>query len=96
MIKKAAHSFVLTATMTLAACAGNPNSGQAQACRDGLSTAYNELDAAKAEGFDGTVDYTKAASLLAAAKIQSEFEKYPNCIDKVARARAYIRSSKGG
>jgi hypothetical protein len=96
MIKKGNYAFILAVTLSLAACAGNPNSGQAQACESGLSTAYNELDAAEAEGFGGTVDYTKAASLLAAAKIQSEFEKYPNCIDKVARARAYIRSSKGG
>ena len=96
MFKKCKYSLVLAVAMTLAACAGNPNSGQAQACRSGLSAAFDELDAAEAEGFSGSVDYTKAASLLAAAKIQSEFEKYPNCIDKVTRARAYIRSSKGG
>jgi len=96
MLKKGCYAFVLAVTTTLAACAGNSNSNQAQACRNGLSTAYGEVDGAKAEGFDGAADYTKAASLLAAAKIQSEFEKYPNCIDKVARARAYIRSSKGG
>ena len=96
MMKKGSIALALAVTMTLAACAGNSNSSQAQACRDGLDAAYNELDAAKAEGFGGAVDYSKAASLLTAAKIQSEFEKYPNCIDKVARARAYIRSSKGG
>jgi len=49
---------------------------------------------AKAKGFDGTVEYTKAASLLGAAKIQFEFGKYPNCIDKVQRARAYIAKSR--
>jgi len=46
------------------------------------------------EGFGGTVDYTKAASLLGAAKIQEEFGKYPNCVNKVKRARQYIKRSK--
>ena len=96
MLKKFNYLWVLVVATPLVACAGNPDSGQAQACRDGLSVAYDELDAAEAQGFGGGVDYTKAASLLAAAKIQAEFEKYPNCIDKVARARAYIVSSKGG
>ena len=74
----------------MAGCAGNPNSSLASQCRSGLEVAYRELDFAKAKGFDGTVEYSKAVSLLGAAKIQSEFGKYPNCIDKVQRARAYI------
>ncbi len=79
-----------------AGCAGNPNSSQARQCENGLSIAYQELDFAKAKGFDGTVEYSKAAGLLSAAKIQSEFGKYPNCIDKVRRARAYIAKSQAG
>lgn len=87
--------FINIAAMTLmaaavAGCAGNPASSEADACREGLRVAYRELDFAKAKGFDGTVEYTKAAGLLGAAKIQSEFGKYPNCIDKVRRARAFI------
>ena len=78
----------------LLGCAGDPLSSQARRCEDGLAAAYKELDFAKAKGFDGTVDYSKASSLLGAAKIQYEFGKYPNCIDKVNRARAYIRSSQ--
>ena len=77
-----------------AGCAGNPNSSLARQCENGLSVAYKELDYAKTKGFDGTVEYTKAASLLSAAKIQSEFGKYPNCVDKVNRARAYIAKSQ--
>jgi hypothetical protein len=78
----------------LVACAGNPESAIALQCKRGLETAYKELDFAKAKGFGGTVEYTKAASLLTAAKVQYEFGKYPNCIDKVKRARAYIRVSQ--
>lgn len=80
--------------VTIAGCAGNPASSLAQQCHDGLAVANQELDYAKTKGLDGTVEYAKAASLLGAAKIQSEFGKYPNCIDKVRRARAYIRLSK--
>ena len=94
------RTFIAT-TLTLglfvaAGCAGNPNSSIARQCENGLSVAYKELDYAKTKGFDGTVEYTKAASLLSAAKIQSEFGKYPNCVDKVNRARAYIAKSQSG
>lgn len=56
--------------------------------------AYEQLDFAKAKGFSGTVDWTKGASLLSAASIQQEFGKYPNCVDKVRRARYYIEQSQ--
>jgi hypothetical protein len=79
-----------------AGCAENPTSSLATQCENGLSVAYRELDFAKVKGFDGTVEYSKAASLLGAAKIQFEFGKYPNCIDKVQRARAYIAKSRAG
>jgi len=79
----------------LAACPGPPkNSEAADQCDNGLKIAYDELDYAQAKGFSGTVDWTKAASLLSAASIQKEFGKYPNCIDKVQRARYYIEESQ--
>jgi hypothetical protein len=92
------RSLIITGLTLLlvvtAGCAGNPNSSLARQCENGLDVAYKELDFAKANGFGGTVEYSKAASLLGAAKIQSEFGKYPNCIDKVQRARAYIVKSQ--
>ena len=39
---------------------------------------------------------TKAASLLAAAKVQEQFEEYTNCIEKVNRAREHIRQARRG
>ena len=79
----------------LSGCSGPPeNAGVARQCERGLEVAYGELDFAKTKGFGGTVDWTKAASLLSAAKIQEEFGKYPNCVDKVRRARYYIRQSQ--
>lgn len=87
------HALAIVLAL-LSSCAGNPASPLADQCRDGLDTAYAELDYARANRFDGTVEYTKAASLLGAAKIQYQFEKYPNCIDKVKRARVYIERSR--
>ncbi|HUJ88078.1 MAG TPA: hypothetical protein VLX30_14610 [Burkholderiales bacterium] len=92
------RTLVITAsTLLLAAvagCAGNPDSSLAAQCEDGLRVAYRELDFAKASGFEGTVEYSKAAGLLTAAKVQQQFGKYPNCVDKVERARAYIVKSR--
>jgi len=78
----------------LSGCASNPESSLADQCHHGLQRAYDELDYAKTKGLDGTFEYTKAASLLGAAKIQYEFGKYPNCIDKVNRAMTFIQRSK--
>ena len=75
-------------------CVTNPSSRLALQCQDGLKVANKELDFAKAKGFSGTVEYTKAATLLTGAAIQYEFGKYPNCIDKVKRARRFIKNSQ--
>lgn len=79
-----------------AACTGVPkDSASGKQCSRGLSVAHDELTAAEAKGFSGSVEWTKAASLLTAAKVQYEFEHYPNCIEKVERARRYIKSAQG-
>ena len=87
--------LVISLGALLAGCAGAPkNPAQADTCQSGLTKAYHALDLAKSKGFYGTVDYTKAASLLTAAKVQQEFGKYPNCINKVTRAMYYIGESQ--
>ncbi len=63
-------------------------------CSSGLATAKAELEDAKLNGFSSRVAWSKAATLLAAAAIQQQFDKYPNCVNKVARARYYIRRSQ--
>ncbi len=80
----------------LAGCSGGKNLQQAAACRNGIDTAYKEFSTAKSEGFGGAVDMTKAGTLLSAAKIQEQFDKFPNCIDKVKRARFYIAKARTG
>jgi hypothetical protein len=74
--------------------AGDAGRSMASECENGLKLANKELDFAKAKGLGGTVEITKAATLLAGAKIQSEFHKWPNCVDKVRRARAFIAKSR--
>lgn len=85
---------LLLTSLLLVACTGKPGGALANRCSRGVAAAYGELKLAKAQGFGGTVDWTKAASLLTAAKVQYQFERYPNCIDKVRRARVYIARSK--
>ena len=95
---KAANALILSTVLCLGlgACSSMPRPDLAQACASGLDQAFTELDDAKAKGFSGTVSWVKAASLLSAAKVQQQFEKYPNCIDKVKRAREYIRMARQG
>lgn len=78
-------------TLGLAACAGEPaDRGLGPSCRSGLSAASNELKAAKVAGFSGTLEWTKAASLISAAKVQEQFGEYQNCVQKTRDARRFI------
>jgi hypothetical protein len=98
MLRRTACLATLALVLAFAtACTGQlKSSPQGRRCSQGLDSAYAELRAAKADGLGGSVELTKAASLLTAAKVQYEFEHYPNCIEKVRRARAYIGNARGG
>ena len=87
LVRPLACSLFLVA---LVSCTSNRDSSMALQCKNGLDAAYKEMKDAEAKGFRGAVGITKAASLLAAAKVQSEFKRYPNCVDKVRRARIHI------
>ena len=77
--------------------AGTRNARQHRtACANELDAAWNELSLAKAEGFAGTVSYSKALSLLTGAKTQQQFEGYEGCTHKAEKARFYIRESRAG
>ncbi len=91
----AKFATIIAIGASISACPGPPRDPElAEQCERGLKVAYQELDFAKARGFGGTVAWTQAASLLSAASIQQEFRKYPNCVDKVKRARYYIEESQ--
>lgn len=80
--------------LVLTGCAGK--TVYRDSCANQLDAAWGELDIAKAEGFAGTVSYSKALSLLTAAKTQQQFEAYEGCTSKSERARFYIRESRAG
>ncbi|HZJ94253.1 MAG TPA: hypothetical protein VFD11_01570 [Thiopseudomonas sp.] len=65
-------------------------------CANELDAAWKELDIAKAEGFAGTVSYSKALTLITSAKTQQQFEAYQGCTEKSKKARFYIRESRAG
>lgn len=90
---KAWISLPLIAFM-LVGCAGK--TAYRSSCAAELDTAWQELDLAKAEGFSGTVSYSKALSLLTAAKTQQQFEAFEGCANKAEKARFYIRESRAG
>lgn len=80
--------------LTLTGCAGKTQNRDG--CAYALDAAWRELDLAKAEGFAGAVSYSKALSLLTAAKTQQQFEAYDGCVQKAERARFYILESRAG
>ena len=92
-MKKISYSFLFLFFL-IAGCDTNPSSESARQCWEGIKLAKQELNFAKAQGFSGTVEYTKAATLITGASIQYEFGKYPNCISKVKRARQFIKNSQ--
>lgn len=87
-------ALVLAFLSAMAGCA-TATQGR-ERCGLVLDTAWKELDLAKAQGFSGTVSYTKAAALLTRAKTNQMVEDYVECIDTAERARFYIAESRKG
>ena len=75
-------------------CAGK--TAYRDSCANQLDAAWRELDLAKAEGFAGTVSYSKALTLLTGAKTSQQFEGYQSCTRNAEKARFYIRESRAG
>ena len=94
LVKRLAVVLVL-ASVLLSGCRAQVGAeATASACARGLKQATAELDLAKAKGFGGTVAWSKAAGLIARAKIHQQFERYRKCTNETERARFYIRQSK--
>ncbi|MCW8899704.1 MAG: hypothetical protein OQK75_09400 [Gammaproteobacteria bacterium] len=92
-MKILSYSLIFSLVL-ITGCQTNPASSSARECQRLLKLANQELDFAKAKGFSGTVEFTKATTLITGASIQYEFGKYPNCIDKAKRARVFIKNSQ--
>ncbi len=80
----------VVAAILAAGCASHPESDVGRQCADGLAQADAEFNQAQAKGPGDSITLIKASALLNAARVQKEFGKYPNCVKKVERARAYI------
>jgi len=65
-------------------------------CGELVDAAWKELDAAKVEGFAGTISYAKAAGLLTRAKANQAVEDFADCVDTASRARFFIAESRKG
>lgn len=85
---------LLMCSLLLAACASQ-GPGKSQ-CESALSTAWKELDMAKAEGLAGGVSYSQALALLTAAKTDQALSSYQSCVTWTEKARFYIRESRAG
>ncbi len=92
---KPAHLFTLSLTIILlSGCAGKAN--YRSACATQVDAAWKELNIAKAEGFSGTVSYSKAVGLITLAKSMQTVENFDNCVEHAKDARYYIRQSQAG
>lgn len=86
--------LALAAALTLTACGGRIASPEGQECGELVRLGNEELEAAKVNGFGGSVQWIKAANLLAAASFQQQIERFESCIDKARRARVYIQEAQ--
>ena len=80
--------------LALSGCAAK--TAYRDSCANQLDAAWRELDLAKAEGFAGTVSYSKALTLLTGAKTSQQFDGYQSCTRNAEKARFYIRESRAG
>ena len=85
---------VLLGAVVLAGCERGERS-LGPACRYELSEGGRELEYARANGLSDSVAWTKAASLLTAAKVQEQFGEYENCAQKAREARYHLSTIRG-
>jgi len=95
MMARSVRGLILLAAcmVVVSACAAPDLTLNAQ-CESLLRQAETQLEDARTRGFASAVEMTKATGLITAARVQQQFNKYPNCIDKAKRAITYIKMSQ--
>ncbi|MAT51633.1 MAG: hypothetical protein CMK32_10675 [Porticoccaceae bacterium] len=88
-------AVVLAFALLVQGCSGIP-SPYRESCKNEVNAAWRELDIAKAEGFAGTVSYTKALSLITTSRTMQTVENFDGCIKNARKARFYIQESRAG
>lgn len=86
--------LVMILSVVLAACAGKQSFRDT--CAANVDAAWQELDIAKADGFSGSVSYSKALGLISLAKSMQTVENFDNCVKHAKDARYYIEQSRKG
>jgi len=76
----------------LAGCANWLNPDLEHTCARKLKAAGQELDAAREKGLAGRIEWVKAANLLSSAARRQRNGRYDACLDKIRRARQFIRT----
>jgi hypothetical protein len=94
LLKTVLVTGLLTAIPFLSACAGKTQ--YRSACAQEIDAAWSELSIANADGFSGTVSYTKALGLITSARTMQAVENFDNCYNNAKDARFYIRESRKG
>lgn len=84
----------ISCALLVMSCASKPEFRSS--CATESDTAWKELSLAKAKGFGGTVSYTKALSLLTAARTMQVAENFDACYSNAKKAREYINDSYKG
>jgi len=87
-------AVLLILATSLCGCAGKTQFRSA--CDKEVEAAWSELSIAKAEGFSGTLSYTKAFSLITAARAKQAVENFDGCYNSAKDARFYILQSRRG
>jgi hypothetical protein len=64
--------------------------GLGPSCERLLDAAERDLQRAKANSIGSVLDWTKAATLIAAARTQQQFNEFENCVIKARRAREIL------
>ncbi|WP_298632652.1 hypothetical protein [uncultured Umboniibacter sp.] len=94
MIKPTIYVVALTALVAITGCSAKVDGRTA--CANSVDAAWNALNIAETAGFSGSVSYSKAASLITAAKFQQTIDRFDSCIDKAQRASAYAAAAQRG
>lgn len=78
----------------LQGCADAGDRGLGPLCESRLTAAESELGRAKANSVGKSIDWARAATLIAAARAQQQFDEFQNCVIKADSARKIIAESK--
>lgn len=78
----------------LAGCADAGDRGLGPKCESRLNAAESALGRAKANSVGKSIDWARAATLIAAARTQQQFDEFQNCVIKADNALKIIAESK--